>query len=205
MEEGKTLKESEGEVRRAIDIFLYYAGMAPNLDGKNIPSAHQRTFLNTKSEPIGVVGVMTPWNFPIAIPAWKIAPALVCGDCVVFKPASLTPLISHYIVEALDKASLPPGALNIVTGPGREVGEEIIGSPEIDAISFTGSTEVGHRINRKIAAGKKFVRIQLELGGEKPAGRLSDPRLQHHVPFVNSNAVGLSGQACTATSRMLVH
>lgn len=205
MEEGKTLKESEGEVRRAIDIFLYYAGMAPNLDGKNIPSAHQRTFLYTKREPIGVVGVMTPWNFPIAIPAWKIAPALVCGDCVVFKPASLTPLISHYIIEALDKASLPPGALNMVTGPGREVGEEIIGSPEIDAISFTGSTEVGHRINRKIAAGKKFVRIQLELGGKNPAVVLPDARLEDVVPLIKSSAFGLTGQACTATSRLIVH
>jgi aldehyde dehydrogenase (NAD+) len=205
MEEGKTLKESEGEVRRAVDIFYYYAGMAPNLDGKTVPSAHQRTFLYTKREPIGVVGVLTPWNFPIAIPAWKIAPALVSGDCVVFKPASLTPLIAHSMVEALDKAGLPAGALNMVTGPGGEVGEEIISSPELDAISFTGSTDVGRRINKLIAAGKRFVRVQLELGGKNPAVVLPDARLEEVVPLIKSSAFGLTGQACTATSRLIVH
>ncbi len=204
MEEGKTLKESQGEVQRAIDIFLFYAGLAPVLDGKTIPSGQKRTFIHTRREPMGVVAIVTPWNFPIAIPAWKIAPALVSGNCVVFKPASLTPLLAYRLVESLANAGIPPGVINLVTGPGNMVGEELFKSSEVDAISFTGSTDIGKRISDSISQSKKMVRVQLELGGKNAAVVLKDAKLDEAVHMIKSSAFGLTGQACTATSRLIV-
>ncbi|GBC70544.1 Aldehyde dehydrogenase, thermostable [Candidatus Calditenuaceae archaeon HR02] len=201
-EEGKTLAESRAEVARAVSIFRFYGVMGYRLRGEFTPSAEPNTHLFTLREPLGVVSVITPWNFPIAIPSWKIAPALVSGNAVVFKPASYTPLIGYRIVDALHRAGLPPGVLNLVTGPGSTVGAELINSPKVDAISFTGSLEVGEEIKR--AAGGRNIRIQLELGGKNPAVILDDADMGRAVEMVVRGAFGLTGQACTATSRAIV-
>ncbi len=201
-EEGKTLAESRAEVARAVSIFRFYGVMGYRLRGEFTPSAEPNTHLFTLREPLGVVSIITPWNFPIAIPSWKIAPALISGNAVVFKPASYTPLIGYRIVDALHRAGLPPGVLNFVTGPGSTVGAELINSPKVDAISFTGSLEVGEEIKR--AAGGRNIRIQLELGGKNPAVILDDADMDRAVEMVVRGAFGLTGQACTATSRAIV-
>ena len=203
-EEGKTLDESRGEVSRAIGIFRFYGVTGYRLRGETIPSAEHRTKLFTVRQPLGVVSIITPWNFPIAIPAWKIAPALVCGNVVVFKPASYTPLIGLRIVEVLDKAGLPPGVLNFVTGNGAIVGQEMITNELVDAISFTGSLEVGEEIRRVTANASKNVRVQLELGGKNPTIVLEDADMAKAVDIVSRSAFGLTGEACTATSRAIV-
>jgi len=201
-EEGKTLAESRAEVWRAISIFRFYGVMGYRLKGEIVPSADPNTYLFTVREPLGVVSIITPWNFPIAIPSWKIAPALVCGNSVVFKPASYTPLIGYKIVEALHKAGLPPGVLNLVTGSGGEVGAELILNRKIAAISFTGSLQVGEEIRNHACINN--IRIQLELGGKNPAIVLEDAELDKAVEMVVKGAFGLTGQACTATSRVIV-
>jgi 2,5-dioxopentanoate dehydrogenase len=205
MEEGKTLAESVGEVRRAVDLFRFYGGQGSRLDGRTYPSSFPKTFLYSVREPVGVVALMTPWNFPIAIPSWKIAPALVSGNSVVFKPASLTPGIATRLVSALEQAGLPAGVLNLVTGPGATVGEELTLNRDIDAISFTGSYEVGDGIQRARASSGKMARIQLEMGGKNPTIVMPDARLEDAVDVVARSAFGLTGQACTATSRAIVH
>lgn len=205
IEEGKTLAESKGEVQRAIDIFRFYSAQGSRLSGKTVQSASKKTFLYTVREPVGIVALMTPWNFPIAIPAWKMAPALISGNTVVFKPASLTPLIATKLVLALEKAGLPPGVLNLVTGPGSKVGEELATSPEVDAISFTGSYDVGYGIQKARANSKKIARIQLEMGGKNPTIVLPDADLSEAASLVARSGFGLTGQACTATSRAIVH
>ncbi|MDA4135731.1 MAG: aldehyde dehydrogenase family protein [Thaumarchaeota archaeon] len=204
-EEGKTLADSLGEVRRAVDLFRFYGGQGSRLDGKTYPSSFPKTFLYSVREPVGVVVLMTPWNFPIAIPAWKMAPALVSGNSVVFKPASLTPGIATKLVSALEQAGVPPGVLNLVTGPGSTVGEELALNREVDAISFTGSYEVGDGIQRARANSGKMARIQLEMGGKNPTIVLPDAKLEDAVEVVAKSAFGLTGQACTATSRVMVH
>ena len=205
LEEGKTLADSLGEVRRTVDLFRFYAGQGSRLDGRTYPSNFPKTFLYSIREPVGVVALMTPWNFPIAIPTWKIAPALVSGNSVVFKPASLTPGIATRLVSALEQAGLPPGVLNLVTGPGSTVGEELTLNKEVDAISFTGSYEVGDGIQRARANSGKMARIQLEMGGKNPTIVLPDAKLEDAVDVVAKSAFGLTGQACTATSRVIVH
>lgn len=202
-EEGKTLAESRAEVWRAISIFRFYGVMGYRLRGEVAPSADLRTHLFTVREPLGVVSIITPWNFPIAIPSWKIAPALICGNAVVFKPASYTPLIGYKVAEALHRAGLPPGVLNFVTGSGGEVGAELVINPEVDAISFTGSLEVGKEISQH--ASIRNIRVQLELGGKNPAVVLDDADLGKAVEMIVKGAFGLTGQACTATSRAIVH
>lgn len=204
-EEGKTLADSTGEVRRTIDLFRFYAGQGSRLDGRTYPSGFPRTFLYSIREPIGVVSLMTPWNFPIAIPAWKMAPALVSGNTVVFKPASLTPGIATKLVSAMEEAGVPGGVLNLVTGPGGTVGEELTVSSKVDAISFTGSYDVGEGIQRARANSGKMARIQLEMGGKNPTVVLPDAKLDEAVEVVAKSAFGLTGQACTATSRVMVH
>lgn len=204
-EEGKPLADATGEVRRAVDLFRFYGGQGSRLDGRTYPSGFPRTFLYSVREPVGVVSIMTPWNFPIAIPAWKIAPALVAGNSVVFKPASLTPLIATRMVAALERAGLPPGVLNLVTGPGGSVGEEMTLNKQVDAISFTGSYEVGEGIQRARAGSGKMARVQLEMGGKNPTIVLPDAKLEDAVEVVAKSAFGLTGQACTATSRVMVH
>jgi len=203
-EEGKTINESKAEVARAISIFRFYGVMGYRLRGEFIDSAEKNTYLFTIREPLGVVSVITPWNFPAAIPSWKIAPALVCGNAVVFKPASYTPLIAYKIVEALQKAGLPAGVLNLVTGSGADIGDEMVENRRVTAVSFTGSLEVGERI-AKTASIKKNTRVQLELGGKNPAIVLDDADLDSAVSMIVRAAYGLTGQACTATSRVIIH
>jgi alpha-ketoglutaric semialdehyde dehydrogenase len=201
-EEGKTLKEGIGETGRAVQILRYYAGEVQQPDGEHYPSANPKTLLYSVREPIGVVGIITPWNFPIAIPAWKIAPAIAFGNSVVFKPASYTPLLAVRLIEALAEAGLPPGVVNLVTGSASKVGDPLVNDPRVNAISFTGSEEVGRGI-AKIAAGRG-AKIQLEMGGKNPAIVLADADLDHALNHVVSGAMWSTGQKCTATSRAIV-
>jgi 2,5-dioxopentanoate dehydrogenase len=162
-EEGKTLAESQGEVQRAVDIFRFYGGLSYTLGGQTIPHDMPANLLFTRREPLGVVGLITPWNFPIAIPAWKLAPALVCGNAVVMKPATPAPAMALEVAKALVDAGLPSGVLNVVPGEGREVGNEIASNPSVAAVSFTGSQTVGQQIYNTLA--KRMARAQMEMGG----------------------------------------
>ncbi len=201
-EEGKTLKEGIGETTRAVQILRYFAGEAQQPSGEHYPSANPLTLLYTTREPLGVTAIVTPWNFPIAIPAWKIAPALAFGNSVVFKPASLTPLSALRLVEALAEAGLPPGVLNLVTGSATAIGDPLLRDPRVVAISFTGSNETGSEL-RKIAADRG-AKLQLELGGKNPAIVLADADLEHALTHVVNGAMMSTGQKCTATSRAIV-
>ena len=174
-EEGKTLAEAVGETRRAAAILRYFAGQTLEPDGETYPSHSAATFLYARRGPLGVVTAITPWNFPIAIPAWKIAPALAYGNTVCWKPAEIVPLTAWHFFEALREAGLPPGVLNLVLGRGSEVGDVLVESAAVDAVTFTGSNEVGRAVQLKaIAKGKK---VQLELGGKNPAVVLADADL----------------------------
>lgn len=202
-EEGKTLSESRGEVQRAIDIFYYYGSKARDMGGKvKSPSAGDKR-LFTQREPVGVVGLITPWNYPIAIPAWKIAPALVAGNTIVFKPATLAPNVSRKLIEYLEEAGVPDGVINYITGPGKEVGQAITTHDDIDAISFTGSLEVGNLVYEQASQTGK--RVQTEMGGKNPALIMKSGDLDEAVDIVANGAFGVTGQACTATSRAIVH
>ena len=154
---------------------------------------------------MGVAVLLTPWNFPIAIPSWKMAPALASGNCVVFKPASLTPLIATKLVQSLERAGIPPGVVNLLTGPGGIVGEELAVNEGVDAVSFTGSYDVGLGLQRARANSKRMARVQLEMGGKNPTIVLPDAKLADAVEVVAKSAFGLTGEACTATSRVIVH
>jgi alpha-ketoglutaric semialdehyde dehydrogenase len=201
-EEGKTLKEGIGETTRAVQILRYFAGEAQQPNGEHYPSVSPHTLLYTTREPLGVVAVVTPWNFPIAIPAWKIAPALAFGNTVVFKPASLTPLTAVRLVEALDEAGLPAGVLNLVTGSAANVGDPLVRDPRVVAITFTGSNETGAELRR--SAAERGAKLQLELGGKNPAIVLADADLEHALGHVVAGAMMSTGQKCTATSRAIV-
>jgi aldehyde dehydrogenase (NAD+) len=201
-EEGKTRAEATGEVARARDIFRYYAGEGWRMGGDVLPSNVGGELLYTRREPLGVVALITPWNFPIAIPAWKMAPALIYGNTVVFKPASYAPHSGLVLVEALVEAGLPAGVVNYVTGSGRAVGDELVSSPEVNGVSFTGSYLVGSGIYAK--AIKNMTRVQLEMGGKNPIVVLDDANLDTAVKLVVAGGFGLTGQACTATSRVIV-
>ena len=201
-EEGKTLAEAKVEVGRARDLLRYYGGEGTRLGGSVLPSNTAGELLYTRREPLGVVSLITPWNFPIAIPTWKLAPALAYGNTVVFKPATFTPLISLMLVEALVEAGLPPGVLNFITGSGAEVGDEIVAHPDVNGVSFTGSYGVGTAIYAK--AVKNLTRVQLEMGGKNPLVVLNDARLDLAVDLTVRGGFGLTGQACTATSRVIV-
>ena len=201
-EEGKTLKEGIGETTRAVQILRYFAGEAQQPSGEHYPSVNPHTLLYTTREPLGVVAVVTPWNFPIAIPAWKIAPALAFGNTVVFKPASLTPLTAVRLVEALDEAGLPAGVLNLVTGSAANVGDPLVRDPRVVAITFTGSNETGAELRR--SAAERGAKLQLELGGKNPAIVLADADLEHALGHVVAGAMMSTGQKCTATSRAIV-
>jgi acyl-CoA reductase-like NAD-dependent aldehyde dehydrogenase len=202
-EEGKTLAEGIGEVQRAAAILRFFAGECTQATGEVYPSADDQTFLYTIREPLGVVAVITPWNFPIAIPAWKIAPALAYGNTVVWKPSELTPLCAVRLVEALSEAGLPPGVLNLVTGEPSVVGEAITAHPDVDAVTFTGSGPVGRAIQRK--AIERGVKVQLELGGKNPVVVLADANLEQAVAGTLRGAMYSTGQKCSATSRAIVH
>ena len=201
-EEGKTFTESKGEVTRARDIFRYFGGEGWRMGGQVLPSNTPNELLYSKREPLGVITIITPWNFPIAIPAWKIAPALVYGNAVVFKPAFQTPLIASLLVQALVDAGLPAGVLNFITGRGAEIGDEIVTSKDIHGISFTGSYQVGTGIYAK--AIPNLTRVQLEMGGKNPMVVLKDADIDLAVNLAVAGGYGLTGQACTATSRVIV-
>ena len=201
-EEGKTLAESRGEIQRAINVIEFFAGEARRITGETIPSELPHNFCYTLKQPVGPVAVITPWNFPIAIPIWKIAPALVSGNTVVFKPASLTPLTAALIVEIFDECGLPPGVLNLVFGGGREVGDTIVRHPAVLAVSFTGSNDVG--VGLYGAAAARGIKCQCEMGGKNPIVVLGDADLELAVESTLQGAFGSTGQRCTATSRAVV-
>ncbi|MGH9378599.1 MAG: aldehyde dehydrogenase family protein, partial [Terriglobia bacterium] len=201
-EEGKTLPEARGEVKRAINIFRYYGGEGARSFNYQIPSERENVFCYTIRKPLGVVALITPWNFPIAIPAWKMAPALVCGNTVVVKPASLAPLCAYRLVETLHEAGIPAGTLNLVTGAGGAVGNPITEHPAVRAISFTGSCEVGNSMYEKVA--KRKIRIQLEMGGKNPTIVLKDSNLEYAADVLINGAFFSTGQKCTACSRAII-
>ena len=201
-EEGKTLPEARGEVRRSINIFRYFAGEGARLGGMLAPSERDRVHTFAIRKPLGVVGLITPWNFPSAIPAWKLAPALICGNTAVLKPASAAPLSAWRLVEALAEAGLPPGVVNFVAGPGGALGEALVNAAPLKGISFTGSCQIGHWLHE--AASRRRLRIQLEMGGKNPTIVLADADLKSAVENVANAAFASTGQKCTATSRAIV-
>ena len=201
-EEGKTLAESKGEVLRAADILNYFAGEGRRMGGETLPAETRNTLLYTSRMPLGVVAIITPWNFPIAIPTWKIAPALISGNAVVFKPASQAPLTAVHLVEVLMEAGVPKGVLNLVVGSGSKVGNVLVTDERVDGVSFTGSYEVGTGIYQQTA--RRMVRTQLELGGKNPLIVAADADLDKAVTLAVRGGFGLTGQACTATSRVIV-
>ena len=201
-EEGKTLKEGIGETTRAMQILRYFAGEAQQPTGEHYPSNNPQTLLYTVREPLGVCAMVTPWNFPIAIPAWKIAPALAFGNTVVLKPASLTPLCAVRLIEVLAEAGIPKGVVNLVTGSAADVGDPLVRDPRVVAISFTGSNAVGNEL-KKVAA-ESGAKIQLEMGGKNPAIVLADADMDHAITHLVSGAMWSTGQKCTATSRAII-
>ncbi len=201
-EEGKTLPEAKGEVRRAINIFRYFGSEGSRLPGHLVPSERDRVHMFAIRKPIGVVGLITPWNFPIAIPAWKLAPALVCGNTVVLKPASVSPLCAWRIVEACHEAGIPKGVVNFVAGSGATLGAAMVQAKGLKAISFTGSCAVGEWLHTE--ASKRRLRIQLEMGGKNPTIVLADCDFGSAVENVVNAAMFSTGQKCTATSRAIV-
>ncbi|MEF8851148.1 MAG: aldehyde dehydrogenase family protein [Haloarculaceae archaeon] len=202
-EEGKTLSEAAPEVQRAIDIFYYYGVKAYDDDGVRKGSSGDRTSVYTTREPLGVAGLVTPWNYPVAIPAWKTAPALATGNTVVLKPASNAPGVANEIVKALDEAGIPDGVINFVPGSGSEVGEVITSHDGVDIVSFTGSAEVGHHVYDQATDHGK--RAQAEMGGKNPAVITDSADVDEAVDIVAAGAFGVTGQACTACSRAIVH
>jgi aldehyde dehydrogenase (NAD+) len=201
-EEGKTLAEGIGETVRAAQIFAFFAGEALRISGELVPSVRPGVEVTMQREPIGVVGLITPWNFPIAIPAWKIAPALAFGNTVVFKPADLVPGCAWAIADILNRAGLPKGVLNLVMGRGSVVGQAILDSPDVDAISFTGSVDTGKRV--AAASAEHLRRFQLEMGGKNPLVVLDDADLKTAVECAANGAFFSTGQRCTASSRLVV-
>jgi aldehyde dehydrogenase (NAD+) len=201
-EEGKTLPEAKGEVRRSINIFRYFAGEGARMPGPAVPSERDRVHMWAQRKPVGVCGLVTPWNFPSAIPAWKIAPALIAGNTVVVKPASAAPLSSWRIVEACREAGIPKGVVNFVAGPGGSLGGAMLAHPALRAISFTGSCEVGQRLHGE--ASKRRLRIQLEMGGKNPTVVCADAPFEAAVENTVNGAFFSTGQKCTSTSRAIV-
>jgi alpha-ketoglutaric semialdehyde dehydrogenase len=201
-EEGKPLREAVAEATRAAQIFRFFSGEALRMTGTHQDSTRAGVEVDVLREPIGVVGVLSPWNFPLAIPAWKVAPALAYGNTVVFKPAELTPACAQVLVECLAKAGLPPGALNLVHGQGRVVGEAIVRSEGVDAVTFTGSDAVGAGIASLAVA--RQARVQLEMGGKNPLVVLADCDLDKAVDVALGGAYFSTGQRCTASSRLIV-
>jgi acyl-CoA reductase-like NAD-dependent aldehyde dehydrogenase len=201
-EEGKTLPEGVGETVRAAQIFDFFAGEALRLSGETIASVRPGVGLEMTREPLGVVGIITPWNFPTAIPAWKIAPALCYGNTVVFKPAQLVPGCAWAIVDILHRAGLPKGVLNLVMGKGSVVGQAMLESPDLNAITFTGSVATGRQVAQtSVAHMRKF---QLEMGGKNPMVVLDDADLDNAVNASINGAFFSTGQRCTASSRFIV-
>ena len=202
IEEGKPIADATGEVKRAMNILEYAAGEGRRLFGYTTPSELPDTAAYTFKRPLGVVSIITPWNFPVAIPVWKMAPALICGNAIVFKPASATPFAATVIAEIFEEAGLPAGVFNLITGPGGSIGNKLVEDPRIGGVSFTGSTEIGTRIYARGAEALK--KVQAELGGKNAAIIMNDADLDKAVPGVVQGAFGSTGQRCTATSRAIV-
>ncbi|HZH05400.1 MAG TPA: aldehyde dehydrogenase family protein, partial [Lautropia sp.] len=201
-EEGKTRAEGIGEAGRAGQIFKFFAGECLRLSGELLPSVRPGIGVEITREPMGVVGLITPWNFPIAIPAWKVAPALAYGNCVVIKPADLVPGCAWALAEIISRSGIPPGVFNLVMGRGSVIGDPLVQHPGIDAISFTGSQSVGARIAKMCGEGLK--KFQLEMGGKNPQVVLDDANLTTAVEICAQSAFFSSGQRCTASSRLIV-
>src|SRR5688572_14708242 len=201
-EEGKTLPEGVGETVRAGHIFKFFAGEALRLAGEKLPSVRPGVEVEITREPLGVVGLITPWNFPIAIPAWKIAPALAFGNTVVFKPAQWTPGCAWALTDILAAAGVPAGVFNLVMGSGGVVGEALVNHPDVAAISFTGSMETGRSIAQK--AVSRMAKFQLEMGSKNPLVVVDDADLGTAVNVAVQGAYFSTGQRCTASSRLIV-
>ncbi len=201
-EMGKVLEETRGDVQEAIDMTFFMAGEGRRMHGQTVPSELRDKFAMSVRQPLGVCGVITPWNFPMAIPSWKIIPALVCGNTVVFKPSSLTPLSAINFVKVIEEAGIPPGVVNIVTG-GPEVGTVFSTHDQIKVVSFTGSTTVGRIVNQNAAPG--FKRVHLEMGGKNVVMVMDDAQLELAVDGCVWGGFGTTGQRCTAASRVVVH
>jgi alpha-ketoglutaric semialdehyde dehydrogenase len=200
-EEGKVINEARGELSRAINVVEFCAGEARRMNGETIMSELRANFAYTIKEPHGVVGIITPWNFPVAIPVWKLAPALVAGNTVVFKPASNTPATAVRLTEIFTEAGVPKGVFNLVLGSGSEAGDEIINHPAVRAVSFTGSTEIGLKMYEQVA--RRGIPFQAEMGGKNPVVVMEDCDLDLAVEHTATGAFGSTGQRCTASSREL--
>ncbi|MBL8831518.1 MAG: aldehyde dehydrogenase family protein [Rhodospirillales bacterium] len=203
-EEGKTLPEGIGEATRAGQILAFFAGECVRLGGEAIPSIRPGVGVEITREPIGVVGLITPWNFPIAIPAWKAAPALAYGNCVVMKPADLTPACAWALVDIFNRAGLPKGVLNLVMGRGSVVGQALLEHKDVAAISFTGSVGTGRKVAAACIASNPMKKVQLEMGGKNPLVVLDDADLATAVECAVQGAYFSTGQRCTASSRLIV-
>ena len=201
-EEGKTLPEGVGEVVRAGQVFKFFAGEALRVTGDLVDSVRPGVGVEITREPLGVVGLITPWNFPIAIPAWKVAPALAYGNCVVLKPADLVPGMAWALGDVIARSGLPKGVFNLVMGRGSVVGQAILESEDIDAVSFTGSVETGHKV--AMACAERGKRFQLEMGGKNPLVVLDDADLEVAVQCAVDGSFFSTGQRCTASSRIIV-
>ena len=201
-EMGKVLDETRGDVQEAIDMTYFLAAEGRRLHGQTAPSELRDKFAMSIRQPIGVCSMITPWNFPMAIPSWKIIPALVCGNTVVLKPSELTPLSSIHIVKVLEEAGVPPGVVNLVTG-GPAVGETLTTHPDVSVVSFTGSTAVGKLVNQN--AAPFFKKVHLEMGGKNAIMIMDDANLDLALEGCVWGGFGTTGQRCTAASRVIVH
>jgi aldehyde dehydrogenase (NAD+) len=202
-EMGKVLDETRGDVQEAIDMTFFMAGEGRRQYGQTVPSELRDKFAMSIRQPLGVCAVITPWNFPMAIPSWKIIPALVCGNTVVFKPATLTPLSALNFVKILDEAGIPAGVVNLVTGGGGEVGNAMLVSDNVRVVSFTGSTDVGRTVSEKTAPS--FKKVHLEMGGKNVIMVMDDANLDLAIEGCVWGGFGTTGQRCTAASRVVVH
>jgi acyl-CoA reductase-like NAD-dependent aldehyde dehydrogenase len=202
-EMGKVLDETRGDVQEAIDMTFFMAGEGRRQYGQTVPSELRDKFAMSVRQPLGVTAVITPWNFPMAIPSWKIIPALVCGNTVVFKPATLTPLSALHFVKILEEAGIPRGVVNLVTGGGGEVGNALLVSDDVRVVSFTGSTDVGRTVSE--AAAPSFKKVHLEMGGKNVVMVMDDANLELAVEGCVWGGFGTTGQRCTAASRVVVH
>ncbi len=202
-EEGKVLKEAKGEVTKGISLLEDYAGEGFRMHGRTLPSEARDTFAYTLRQPLGIVGLIAPWNFPWAIPVWKSAPALVAGNCVVFKPSELVPATAALLTEVYEEAGLPPGVFNMVVGSGPEVGEAMVQAPALRAISFTGSNRVGGELYVK--AARRGAKVTCEMGGKNAVIVMPDADLDRAAAAIHGGAFGSTGQRCTATSRVIAH
>ncbi len=202
-EEGKILSESRGEILRGVNLLEWYAGEGFRMGGRTRPSEVPTTILFTLRQPVGVVAIITPWNFPWAEPVWKAAPALVAGNTVIIKPASLTPLVAQRYLEILEEAGLPKGVLTLVVGPGQEVGDALVNHPAVRAVSFTGSCEIGGEVYAR--AARRLAKVSCEMGGKNAVVVMPDADLDLTATGTAQGAFGSTGQRCTATGLCVVH